>query len=361
MKTVPLHTTHVALGARFKSINNWQLPECYSTLEKELSYVNSSVALLDRSYLEKIILSGNDATDLLNRISTNDMNELIAGAYCNTLFCTPKGRIVDYAKVMKYDNSLLLISSFLDSGPLQEWINRFIILEDAQVHSVTQKFVWLTLIGPKACDVVKSLSEEHVQESDDAIWLYFNDIKFPALINTNFKEPAYNFCLPVKQAQAIFNWIYTAVQNKDGGIIGDAAFQLMRMESGMPDWGSELNENYNPHEARLLEAVSFTKGCYTGQEVVARLDTYDKVQKYLMVVHTEDKIEARLPLDIQYNGSKVGQLTSFKYNSSSKKGVGLAYVKKNIAVIETKLSVEILHNNKAMAAQISVPPIHTKK
>ena len=70
----------------------------------------------------------------------------------------------------------------------------------------------------------------------------------------------------------------------DGKLIGDKAFQITRVESGMPDWSTEITQDYNPLEARLIHAISFTKGCYTGQEVIARLDTYDKVQKYLMII-----------------------------------------------------------------------------
>jgi folate-binding protein YgfZ len=355
MKKLQLHKFHEKLGARFVDIRGWSIPSVYTSVEKELSSIKNSVALLDRSYLGKIFAKGSDAMDLLNRISTNDMNNLIMGSICDTVFCSPKGRIIDYAKVLQHEENLLLISSYIDNNHLIEWINRFIILEDMELEDCSNKFLWLTLLGPEARELIKKLSGENVVDQDETIWVHKEDVKFPALINNNFKVPAYNFCLPIKEGEKIFEWITDSLKEFNGGLIGDHAFQIMRIESGIPDWGSELTEDYNPHEARLINSVSFTKGCYTGQEVIARLDTYDKVQKYLMIIDLQEQVFAEPPFDIYYDDALIGNLTSHVYNPESKRSIGLGYIKKNLTVADFDLKVDVNVGGKLVPAKLRIP------
>lgn len=355
MKKLQLHDLHKKLNAQFIDIRGWNIPAVYTSVENELKAAKNHVALLDRSYLGKIIARGPDAVDLINRISTNDMNELIMGSMCDTVFCNPKGRIIDYAKVLLYDKNLLLISSYIDNNHLIEWINRFIILENAELEDGSASFLWLTLVGPESRNFVQSLSGQEIVAQDETIWIKHSGIEFPALLNLNFMVPAYNFCLPVKEGQQIFEWLVKEIKQYNGALMGDHAFQIMRVESGMPDWGTELTDEFNPHEARLIKAVSFTKGCYTGQEVIARLDSYDKVQKYLMVVLLEEHIFAEPPFDIFYDTEKIGTLTSYAFDPITKKSVGLGYIKKNLTVADFRLSIDVIVNGKAVPASLKLP------
>ena len=142
----------------------------------------------------------------------------------------------------------------------------------------------------------------------------------------------------------------------DGGMVGDTAFQITRVESGMPDWGTELTEEYNPHEARLLKAVSFTKGCYTGQEVIARLDTYDKVQKYLMIIEMQDVVNAATPFDVFLDDEKIGILTSYAFDPLENRSVGLGYIKKMYATDDYNLQVEVNIGDHRIESILRLPP-----
>jgi folate-binding protein YgfZ len=141
----------------------------------------------------------------------------------------------------------------------------------------------------------------------------------------------------------------------NGRIIGDTAFQIIRVESGMPDWGTEITQDYNPHEARLTNAISFTKGCYTGQEVIARLDTYEKVQKHLMIIELNEQINGQPPLDLFIEEENIGQMTSYVYDPVYKRNVGLGYVKKMYSS-EDNIYVEIMHENTRIPGRLKLPP-----
>ena len=358
MHKLPLNDFHESMNARFIDVRGWHIPAVYDNVLKELDAVQNKVALLDRSYLCKLKLIGKDATDLINRISTNDMTLLAMGSMVDTVFCTPKGRIIDYCRALFYEDQFMLISSYIECTHLVDWINRFIILEDVVIEDVSTEYLWLTLIGPDSRAFVQDLCGSEVNDRDETIWIKKENSVFPALLNNNFKQPAYNFLLPNKPGIEIFRWLTEQLRGYGGSLIGDHAFQIARVESGMPEWGSELTEKYNPHEARLIHAVSFTKGCYTGQEIIARLDTYDKVQKYLMIVDLSEQLFAEPPFDVFYDDENIGTLTSYAYNPLSKNSIGLAYIKKHYCVADFDIDIEVNVKGHLTRAKLRIPPNH---
>lgn len=357
MKKLFLHKYHTENGATFFNVQNHTIPSDYGNVKDELNYTNNSIALLDRSYLGKILVEGEDSLDLLNRISTNDLQYLAIGTVCDTIFVTPKGRLIDYCRIISIGlNQFVLICSFCKTEHLIDWINRFVILEDVTVSDISNKYVWLTLLGPHCQKFLNNYSSSTISENDEAIWLESEAIQFPALKNTNFNIAAYNFCLPVNEANILFSKFISMLKKLNGNLIGDTVFQIIRVESGMPDWGTEITQDYNPHEARLIKAVSFTKGCYTGQEIIARLDTYDKVQKYLMIIDIFENINQDPPIEVFIEDDLVGYLTSYVYNPISEQTIGLGYIKKMFA-IENDLYVELNTPNKRVPAKLRKPPV----
>ena len=355
-KQLTLHKFHTSCKAAFIDKKDWLIPANYGNVNDELNYIRNTVGLLDRSYLGKISLKGAETIDFINRISTNDMTKLFMGTFCDTIFITPKGRIVDYCRVIKQEPEYIIISSYADCAHLMEWLNRFLILEDIDIHDVSQKYVWLTLIGPKSHAFLASLNKQPVSVDDELVWINKYKIQFPAFLNNHLYVPAYNICIPCDQCDVIADWLRMKLQAFKGGLIGDTAFQITRVESGMPDWGTELTEDYNPHEARLLKAVSFTKGCYTGQEVVARLDTYDKVQKYLMIIEMKKVVNAAAPFDVFIDEEKIGVLTSYAFDPLTNRSVGLGYIKKMYAHDDYNLQVEVDIGESRIESTLRLPP-----
>ena len=185
MNKLYLHQVHQKAGAHFIPIRDQEIPGDYGDIESELKAIKQNVSLLDRSYLGKISLTGPDSLDILNRISTNDLQQLAVGTMCDTLFVTPKGRLIDYCRVIKMGEELILIGSFFHSSHLIDWINRFVILEDVEVKDVSAEYAWLTLIGPHAKQFIGQLSNKLITDGDEAIWIKINGQMFPALKNTN--------------------------------------------------------------------------------------------------------------------------------------------------------------------------------
>jgi len=344
------------MQAAFDTLDDRIIPYHYGNPVTEVNALMNSVGLTDRSYLGKVRLRGKDALDLLNRISTNDMSKLMLGQVCDTLFTTPKGRIIDYCRAFILNGDIILISSYSNTNHLINWINRFVITEDAEAMDISDDLVWLMLAGPDSCRFIESLSAEKEITAEDNLWLNFGNIAFPVFSNKDYLVPAYDICISPDEAREIVPELKERLLFSEGSMAGYSAYQTLRVESGMPAWGNELSENYNPHEARLINAVSFTKGCYTGQEVIARLDAYDKVQKYLMVINPDDTIDFKPPLDIYLDDEKIGTLTSLITNPKTNKPVGLGYVSKNYALENINLKADIVAGNKRINSTLRIPP-----
>ena len=356
MKKLPFHDLYESWGAQFIELNGWLIPYHFGDISDEVQAALNRVVLLDRSYLGKLKLTGDDALELLDRITSNDMKGLLASTYCDTIFNTPDGRLVDYCRVINLNPGLLIISSYMDSQHLLEWLERFIVTEDVQVEEAGDRFNWFTLLGPDSLALIHTLADEPVQTDDDVIWLTCAGESFPAIRNDHFLIPAYNLCFPTGDSSELIATLVDLLESHNGMMIGDGAFQIIRVESGMPDWGTEIKPDYNAHEARLLHAVSFTKDNYTGQEVIARLDTYDNVQKYLMIVDIDGKLDHQPPLQIFYDNEEIGTLTSYAFDPLNNRHVGLGYVKKAYTLEGLNLTVEVHSGPRRFAARLRVPP-----
>jgi folate-binding protein YgfZ len=256
-----------------------------SALAEEYSAIASEVGLIDRSFLTKVRLVGADALDLLRRISTNDLGNLQPGFGVQTVFTTEKGKVIDIANVYRLRDSSIMVICHAPPGRVVGWIQKFIIMEDVTLTDVTSAFSLYSTFGRR---VEKALA---------LIGVNYHDVEAPAAVVETKTEayeliigeaepvwPGLNILVPVSSAGPLCNAMV------DGGAqiglmsCGLESLEIHRVEHGFPLYGKELTEEVNPLEAGLEKFVSFTKGCYIGQEVIARLDTYKKLQKRLMDV-----------------------------------------------------------------------------
>jgi folate-binding protein YgfZ len=141
---------------------------------------------------------------------------------------------------------------------------------------------------------------------------------------------------------------------------GHAAYEMLRIHRGLPMMEKEITDEYNPHEVGLFPFINFEKGCYIGQEVIARLDTYQKVQRQLAGVKFEmndpdDKLFAATPAPIYAGEQLIGQLTSACFSPGHQSGLGLAVIRKQFAA--STAPVQIRWPERAVPGRLQALPL----
>ncbi|MCY3638254.1 MAG: folate-binding protein YgfZ, partial [Chloroflexi bacterium] len=262
----------------------------YSTVREEYDALTKGVALVDRSHLGRLKVSGADAIDLLNRLSTNKLDDLAVGDVMGTVLTTNKGRIIDLLYVLRQDDHLLVMTGPDTCQRVAEWIDFYTFIEDVVVEDVTDSAAILSLVGASVPHKFAELSDVPLFSSvSDS----FGDIDTLVLRTDFLGGFACDLIVAAENEEAL-----CATLTEFGALpVGSYALELVRIERGVAGYGSELCEDYNPLEAGLIDFISFNKGCYIGQEVVARLNTYDKVQRKLARLSMQSSVP-ELPSDL---------------------------------------------------------------
>ena len=313
-----------------------------TTPETALRAARESAVLAHRSAPGILRVTGEDALDLINRLSTNEVEEMAAGSGLSTVLTTNKGRVVDLLTMFYLPDHWLVLTSSGNQQKVIDWIEEFTFGEEIEVEDVTAEIVVLTIVGPRAPDIMHSLTQadfsalpihHSVQTTISATEVLVSKAD-PAL------GEAFTLLAPIASAPALRAEILAAGEAFGMGEMDSDSYEAFRIASGVPAYGPELGEEVNPLEAGLWEAVSFTKGCYVGQEVVARLNTYEKVKRYLAMLSLEDGTipDAGTPLTV--DGKDAGKLTSVSPVLISGRRPALGYVRKAYANPEAALTVK---------------------
>ncbi len=305
----------------------------HSTVREEYNALTEGIGLVERSHLGRLKVGGADAIDLLDRLSTNKLNEMRVGEVEGTVLTTNKGRIIDLLFVVRRDDHLLVITGPETRQRVAEWIDFYTFIEDVAVEDVSEETTMLAVAGRKVREALPQLSDLPLSDSE-----YLNICGIDALVlHTEMAGiVGYDFIVPAEEAAALRE----ALIDVGAVPVGSHATEVLRIGYGVAEYGGELHEDYNPLEAGLKDYISFNKGCYIGQEVVARLNTYDKVQKYLMRLSLEADEAPDLPSPLMHEGRQVGTLTSTVEALDGGRAIGLGYVRKAHAQEGTRLFTE---------------------
>lgn len=316
----------------------------FSNVNEEYTAMKHGVGIIISFNKTIIKLTGKDTLEFLHRVSTNSVKDLKPDYKAPTLFLNEKGRFIDRTLLLCLDNQYLLVGNN-NTGRLLNWINKFIIMEDIQTADVSTNYCVFDLIGPQSesyltlliGDEIKSLNGENVLNITLDGFSFF---VFSARENSGLKYfriliasgQASNFADYISENKSVFDLLF----------VGADAYEIFRLEMGVPEYPTEVNDNYNPHENGLVNEISFSKGCYIGQEVIARLDTYDKIQRKMTGIIFENDFESNLPLTIYSEGDEeAGEVTSIVNSILLKEKIGLGMIRKKFIAGGNNLFVKV--------------------
>lgn len=364
MLTSPMLELQKQKGASIEEAHGWYLPSTYTSLANEYKVATERVGLLDRSYVGRLKVRGRDGSDLLNRLSTNNLDDLVVSSGMYTVLTSNKGRIIDLLFVLLMDGHLMVLTSPESRQRVIEWIDFYTFSEDVIIDDQTEETPMLALVGPNAASLLDRLTDQDVSSLSRHYSMQTHIVGVDVtIIRTDFANiPGYDLIISAHHAPYIWEELLHKGETEGIQPVGLQTLELVRIENGVPSFGKELGEKFNPLEAGLLEFVSFNKGCYIGQEVVTRLNTYMKVQKHLVGLSWEPTYVPASNTDLFHLGTKVGQITSAATSMRLNKGIGLGYVKGDQAQPGIQLTMlssvgEISVRVEELPFRISIPNI----
>jgi folate-binding protein YgfZ len=292
--------------------------------------VQEGVVVSDRSHWGRIRISNDDRLRFLHNQSTNDFESLKPGQGCDTVMVTSTARTIDLVTGYILDDAVLLLVSPNRRELLMQWLDRYIFFADkVKLTDVTEETATLSLIGPQSHAIVEKLGAGALIGQT-----YGNHALVDGVIvavGSGVTAPGYTLILPIAAKQTWWEKIlgFGAVE------LSDRAWEMLRILQGRPVPDLELTDDYNPLEVGLWQTVSFNKGCYIGQETIARLNTYKGVKQYLWGIRLNDATEPGTVITI--GEEKVGKLTS--YTETPDGHFGLGYIRSKAGGVGLKVQV----------------------
>ena len=277
--------------------------------------------------------SGPDALDLLHRLTTKDLLAVSEGQSRRTALTSDRGRVVDVFLVANVDeNQLLLISDSPNSERMVSAIDYYTIIEDAELTDLSESHARISLIGPNARRTVESALNTSLEPDTAARIDCGND---PVHIVSDTSRGVRWIDLICETS--VSDRLVGELENS-GGIAVDAHnFELFRISNAIPGSDREYGEHANPIEAGLLHLIDWDKGCYVGQEVIARLDAYDKVQRNVKVLKSAAPLTEGAKL--RSSGKPAGLVTSSS-NLATEDGTYLSLALVRMAFIDSGTTID---------------------
>jgi tRNA-modifying protein YgfZ len=327
-----LREQQIAAGAEFSA--EMDVPVSFGNEAAALEAVHKGVALYDRSHWGRIQVAGDDRIRFLHNQSTNNFNALQPGQGCDTVFVTSTARTIDLVTAYVLEDAVLLLTSPGYSQRLIEWMDRFIFFADkVELKDLTETTVAFSLLGPTSDALLQKLGAETLigQPPASHKMIRLMDLDVRVAVGSGLATSGYTLLTTVDQAAPLWQMLLTT-----GAVpMGEQLWQQLRIEQGRPAPGQELTDDYNPLEAGLWHTISLSKGCYIGQETIARLHTYRGVKQQLWGIRLTQPAEPEAV--IMAGDEKVGRLTSCTQTANGYWGLGYIRTKN----VEPGLSVNV--------------------
>ena len=323
------------MGASFAQLAGWELPGSFGDPVSEYAAATEGVVVTDRSYIGRFRATGKDMLDLLNRLSSNKLEELPPGTGEGSILPTNKGRVIDLLHIFARDDHLLLLTSPQPRERIAEWIDLYTFLEEVSLDDVTESSAMLSVLGPQAADLLqRALGAPAAQmEPYGSLTVSVGGHDVTLLRSDPLRTPGFDLVVAAEHAPELWETLVAA-----GAVpIGEDTLDLLRIEEAVPRYDAEMSEDVNPWEANLQEYINFEKGCYIGQEVILRLNTYKKVQRRLMALAFSEGVAVSAGDKLHKGEQEAGVVTSVARRPTSGDLIGLGLVKRDFATAETRL------------------------
>jgi folate-binding protein YgfZ len=328
-KVSPLADLQRSRAAQFANVFDWTMACRYGDPIREQQAVRQKAGLIDLSFNGVLRVSGREAAQFLNGLVTNDVKTLQPHKGMRAAFLTGHGKVRGLCQILKCDDSFLIINDPQTHEKILKYIFPFSYAGDFRVEDVSAQFRTLSLQGQQALAVLKEVSFEPIPALAENEWMDAIIGGHHGMIVRTSRTGELGFDLLFPDSGLKDVWDFLLLKGAFHGLepVGLDALNALRVEAGIPVYGIDVDENNMMLELGLTDAVSFTKGCYTGQEAVAMATYRGHISKKLSGLLIEGSRIPAAGSRISKEGKDVGQVTSAVSSVSVGGVIALGYIK----------------------------------
>jgi len=357
LKHSSLYEVQKASGASFTGLFGWEIAESFTSMKEEYEALRQAVGLLDCSQSGVIEVRGDDRTRFLHGMLTNDIKKLQPGNGCYAGFLTPQGRLLGDMRVYCLEDSLLLTVEPSLRGKISLSLGKYIIGNRPELTDRSEDLSILSLQGRQPSRLLEQLSPNFQpfaqffdHQERDVLGMKVLVCQVPRLLNEG-----YDLIVPANRLVDL--WKSLLETGKGMGLfpVGFRALNLRRVEAGIPWYEFDMDEKTLPLEAGLEKnAISLTKGCYIGQESVARITYRGQVQRKLAGLIIAGDTLATKGDKVFKEEQEVGWVTTSVLSIALHHPIALGYLRREVLEPGTALWIE--HSDTALSATVATLP-----
>ena len=332
-----LNQWHRQHGAVFVDHNGWQLPAHFGDSAAEYQAVRSAAGLFDFADRALLQFSGPDRLPFLQGMLSNDLRPLKMFDGQLSAILTQQGKVVADVRVLCSMNSFYLDFWQPLKDKILAHLNRYLVADEVEIHDPSDSWKMLSLQGPSARRILDELFAGAAlpTEPNQHAMSQFQDTPICLVRADHTGYGGFDLIVQNDQLEKIAEKLCAL----GASCVGELAQNILRIEAGIPRYGIDLSEDNLLLEVGLERSVSFTKGCYLGQEVVERIRSRGHVNKRLCGLLLDGSVVVN-PRDALFAGpNEVGKITSSVFSPALKRPIALGYVQKEFWAPGTHLQV----------------------
>ena len=327
----PLAEEERSEGAQLAEFEGCELPEHFAGLETEYRAARERAAIFDTNWNAIFLVGGRDRVQYFHNITSNDIKTLPEGRGTLALLLNPQGRILAELEIYALPDKLLVCSHASQRERTLSTLKKYIIGSKVEIEDATERTGSFAIEGPRAAEVARNACGVEIEALPEMGICATNidGISCWLLRRSHFGAPGAEIICPRENLSALWRKGLAAVRELGGAPIGMAALNALRLEAGVPWFPVDFNDAMIPHEAALENThISFTKGCYTGQEIVERVRSRGHVNRKRVSLKFSTSDAPPAGTKLSAGGAEVGFITSAAYSPSARCAIGMGYVRR---------------------------------
>lgn len=352
MKKLPLHNFHLEKGAEFIESSGWLLPKKYDSVKLEYKSAKNGIAVIDFSSRGKIRLSGKECFKFMQGMLSNDVIKLQSGKGVYATLLNVKGKMIADLYLYKDGEQAFLDLEQGLNKTISDLLLKYRLSYKAKIEDVTDKFIQLCYIGPKSTQYLSELLNEDLSKLGDPSFIKKNVDDFEVFIVKvkRSSQQGFDLYFPIDCQESVEKFLIKESGGLKPNFIGLDTYEVLRVEAGIAKYGVDMNDSTIPIEAGLWDALNFEKGCYIGQEVIARIKWRGRVNRHLVGIELEGETTADPQDKILIDEKEIGFVTSSVYSYKSNKIICMAYLRREFK--DPGTGVKVLVDNQKIDGKV---------